>query len=132
MQLIRLPRTEVTFPSNNPHAIVRKGTKDREWLPVVGAKGYIVISQNISMLESEEEVRLIVENNVGIVFVAGGEDRPHKVLQVLLNRWEDLEQIELNLPRPFCRMLSLAGRLTKYDLTQGPVPRSTARRLFSG
>ena len=72
----------------------------------------LVLSCNKKMLLVPTERQAIVNDNVGIVFLTTGEERPARVLLTLLRRWDTLEEIDSATPRPFAKFLSPNGRIS--------------------
>lgn len=93
--------------------------KDREWIPAVGAKGWLVVSKDKKIRTRAEEKRAVKENNVGIFIL--NYKQP-------LNRWEIHKLIASTLdemiekfattPRPFMYLIGRNGRFTPYDLNR--------------
>ena len=54
----------------------------------------------------------IVANRVGIVYFTDGDMSPAAMLRLLLNKWNALEVLDRDLPRPFARFLSPNGRIS--------------------
>lgn len=89
--------------------------KDREWIPVVGARGWLVASKDKKIRTRPEERRAVKESNVGCFIL--NYKQP-------LNRWEILKLITLtldemqekfaNTPRPFMYLIDRNGRFTRY------------------
>ena len=90
-----------------------KGRPDVEWLALAGNAGMLVLSCNKKMLTVPSERQAIIDNKVGIVFLTTGEERPAKVLQTLLRKWDALELLDSAESRPFARFLSPNGRLSE-------------------
>jgi PIN like domain len=116
LQLIRPSNDEVHYPSDKGHNLVRKGTKDRDWIPLAGRLGMLVFSQNKRMLENAEERRLLIEHRVGAVYLSNGNDRAFPVMRMLLNRWEWLVLVDSTVERPFAYLVTIGGRARKLDL----------------
>lgn len=108
--LLRMPDTEVHFPSDKFQQVVRKGTPDAAWIPIAGFNGWLVVSQNKHMLENEAERALLVEHAVGAVFIETGRANSHLVMRLLLNKWEWLRLVDSTIERPFAFVLSLSGK----------------------
>ena len=72
----------------------------------------LVLSCNKKMLLVPTERQAIFSNNVGIVFLTTGEERPARVLLTLLRRWDALEEIDSATTRPFAKFLSPNGRIS--------------------
>jgi hypothetical protein len=91
--------------------------KDREWIPEVGAKGWLVISKDKKIRTRPEERRAVKENNVGCFILNYRQP---------LNRWEILKLVTLtldemeekfaNTPRPFMYLIDRNGRFRQLDL----------------
>ena len=90
-----------------------QGMPDVEWLALAGNAGMLVLSCNKKMLTVPSERQAITDNNVGIVFLTTGEERPARVLLTLLKRWDALELLDSAESRPFARFLSPNGRLSE-------------------
>ena len=88
-----------------------KGQKDREWLPRAGKLEWLVFSYNKKQLLVPGERRAIVDNRVGIIYLTSGEEKPAKVLGLLLRKWDALELLDKTEQRPFARFLSPNGYL---------------------
>ena len=76
-----------------------------------GTLGWLVFSYNKKQLLVPGERQAIVENRVGIVYLTSGEEKPARVLGLLLKKWADLELLDNTEQRPFARFLSPNGYL---------------------
>ena len=74
---------------------------DTDWLTHAGRNVWLVFSCNKDMLNVPYERDTIIRENVGIVFLTSGEEHSPKVLWLLLVKWQWLEEIDENVPRPF-------------------------------
>ena len=89
-----------------------KGRPDVEWLALAGNAGMLVLSCNKKMLTVPSEWQAIIDNEVGIVFLTTGEERPARVLLSLLRKWNALELLDSTEPRPFAKFLSPNGKIS--------------------
>ncbi len=106
--------TALTAVDLDARALVRvgwRGQQDREWLPRAGELQWLVFSYNKKQLLVPGERKAIIDNRVGIVYLTNGEEKPAKVLALLLKKWDDLELLDRTEPRPFARFLSPNGYL---------------------
>ena len=88
------------------------GEPDVVWLPKTsGISDSIVISRDRSMLEERAELQAIIDHNVGIVFLTGGQLTIERMAQTLAENWAQLEELHNNTPRPFIRFLTSSGNL---------------------
>ena len=107
--------TALTAVGYDARALVRQGwggRPDVEWLAWAGGAQMLVLSCNKKMLLVPTERQAIFSNNVGIVFLTTGEERPARVLLTLLRRWDALEEIDSATTRPFAKFLSPNGRIS--------------------
>ncbi len=96
------------------------GPPDVDWLTIAGRDGLFVFSRNKKMLRVATERQTIISEKVGIVFLTSGEESPARMLRLLLNRWDKLEFLDNNEPRPFARFVSPNGQLSDmYMRIQG-------------
>lgn len=119
LKLVKMPSDDIVYPSNHPP--IRFGTKDPEWLRWVGENRYLALSSNHKILENANEFPLILQYQVGIVFVDNGEYPTWACLRMFMNRWEWLQAID-RTERPFVYLVGLAGKPVPYDLTKGLRP----------
>ena len=130
--LLRITDTEIHFASDKNHQIVKRGTPDSAWIPTAGENGWLVFSQNKHMLGNAAERMLLMQHNVGIVFLENGNANSHLVMKLILNRWEWMRLIDSNEARPFAYMLRLAGGVRRLHLHStlplGTPPRESSKR----
>ncbi len=88
------------------------GQPDEFWLKRAAQNDWIVLSCNKRMLKVTAERNIILNERVGIVFLTSGEEHPSDVLLRLLKKWEELESLWDNTPRPFARFLFANNRLS--------------------
>ena len=88
------------------------GESDVVWLPKAGGiSDSIVVSRDRSMLDERDELQAIIDHNVGIVFLTGGQLTIERMAQTLAENWAQLEELHHNTPRPFIRFLTSSGNL---------------------
>ena len=88
------------------------GESDVVWLPKAGGiSDSIVVSRDRSMLDERAELQAIIDHNVGIVFLTGGQLTIESMAQTLAENWAQLEELHNNTPRPFIRFLTSSGNL---------------------
>jgi len=86
-----------------------RGKNDIEWLTAVGREGLLVFSCNKRILNVPLQRETLIAEKVGIVFLTSGQERLHQVLQLLLTKWEWLEEIDAAVERPFAYYLYPSG-----------------------
>ena len=70
-------------------------------------------------MEEDSEISAIVRNNLGVVFLTGGQLPSEIMVDVLTANWFQLEELHNNTPRPFVRFLTTTGNLRERLHGQG-------------
>ncbi len=118
LNLVKPSMDAIHYPSNKNHQLIKRGTKDRDWIPVVGEQGWLVFSQNKWMVNNEEERLLLIANKVGIVYLDTGSELAFPVMKMLLNRWEWLRALDADdAGRPFAHLITIGGKHRPLDLS---------------
>jgi hypothetical protein len=91
--------------------------KDREWIPEVGARGWLVISKDKKIRTRPEERRAVKENNVGC-FILNYKQPLNRweMLKLVTSTLDEMEEKFANTPRPFMYLIDRNGRFRPYDL----------------
>jgi hypothetical protein len=91
--------------------------KDREWIPEVGARGWLVISKDKKIRTRQEERRAVKENNVGC-FILNYKQPLNRweILKLVISTLDEMEEKFANTPRPFMYLIDRSGRFRPYDL----------------
>ena len=85
---------------------------DSVWLPrIPDISESLVVSRDRMMSNRPGELNAIVANNIGIVFLTGGQQPVESVIELLSNSWSLLEELHNNTSRPFVRFLTTDGKL---------------------
>lgn len=88
-------------------------TADDVWLPEVGAKGWVVLTQDPRFLHNESEKQALVANNVAcFVFVVDKLTRWEK-LRVIARVWDRLEQIVAAETPPYIYRVTKSGDIKR-------------------
>ncbi|MBN1692812.1 MAG: hypothetical protein JW845_04575 [Dehalococcoidales bacterium] len=91
------------------------GKPDEEWLALAGKRKWLVFSENKKILKVPTERAVIIREKVGIIFLTNGSEYSHKVLKLLLTKWDTFKLMWETIERPFARFLSPNGRISdKY------------------
>ena len=98
-----------------PRQPIRKQTPDETWIPVAGKQGWLVLSANRAILQTDAERELWIEHKVGGVFLASGRIRAVDLLRLVLRKLSWLELIDADEARPFAFVLPLVGRPRRVD-----------------
>ena len=115
----RVPKA-LTLVRHKTMSLASKGWiswADTDWLKIAGKKKWLVFSSNKKMLKVPEERKTIIREKVGIVFLSSGEEHIDKVLRLLLLKWDWLQFIDENEPRPFAFFLYPTGQYKKQSLS---------------
>jgi hypothetical protein len=91
--------------------------KDREWIPEVGARGWLVISKDKKIRTRPEERRAIKENDVGCFILNYRQPLNRwEILKLVTSTLDEMEEKFANTPRPFMYLIDRNGRFRPYDL----------------
>jgi hypothetical protein len=91
--------------------------KDREWIPEVGARGWLVITKDKKIRTRPEERRVIKENNVGCFILNYSQPLNRwEILKLVTSTLDEMEEKFANTPRPFLYLIDRNGRFRQYDL----------------
>ena len=95
-------------------------TPDDVWLPEVGAKGWVVLTQDPRFLYNDSEKEAIVSNGVAcFVFILDGLKRWPK-LQVIARVWDDIERIVARDTPPYIYRITKAGDVKRLYPPEKP------------
>lgn len=82
------------------------------WLPKAGAiADSLVMTRDRTILQEAQELQAIIDSNIGIVFLTGGQLPVGRMVQVLSENWRKLEGLHISTTRPFIRFLTNDGNL---------------------
>lgn len=86
-------------------------TKDDQWLPVVGAKGWSVIGQDRRFHRRSTERLAIVQYKVGVFYLWGAGAPAWEKLRCFMRAYDDILDVLCNVDRPFLYRIERSGRL---------------------
>jgi PIN like domain len=93
--------------------------KDREWIPDVGARGWLVVSKDKKIRTRPEERRAVKENNVGCFILNYRQPLTRwEILKLVTSTLDEMEEKFANTPRPFIYLIDRNGRFRPYDLSR--------------
>ena len=88
---------------------------DDEWIARAGRQGWLVVTEDLAILDSSSERSLLVEHQVGIVFLEAAKLKSRDVLAFTLRRMNWFEEIDSE-QRPFAYVTTLRGRPRRVEL----------------
>ncbi len=88
-------RTRPACPVTSPNV------RDREWIPLVAQRGWLVITRDTNISTHRAEVAAVRESGARLVAVSGREATTtwHQ-LEIVMTRWRAIEELA-ELPGPF-------------------------------
>lgn len=89
---------------------------DDEWMAIVGAKGWIVLSQDFKFHKPEFEYEAVKQHSIKCFYLPDATARTWKTLCALTRSHERMMQRCLSTPAPFIFRLNANGRLTQVNL----------------
>ena len=96
------------FPAN---------AKDTEWLPVVGARQYILVTRDEEIRREPSELAALKKNAVGAFFLGGKGLNRCQLIQQLVRNWPRIKELAHKERRPFAFRIPPSGtKFTKISL----------------
>jgi hypothetical protein len=95
-----------------PRQRIEKSAKDPEWMPTILSDNFMVLSRNYTMLEVEEERRLIIEHRGRFVYLPQ-QATTLDLLRLVMLRWDWLKLEYDHQSRPFAWRLSAKNRTSR-------------------
>lgn len=108
---IRYVRTE--FAAD--YAVGNK-ISDQMWIELVGRHGWLAITRDASILESNEEREALITHAAGIIIFDHGQATSFEMLQFIVCNIERLIELNDREVRPFAFVVDKSGRFTKRHL----------------
>jgi hypothetical protein len=112
-------RADVTYPGD-PGAVIQKrerlpcpvtrvDTPDREWIPAVTARGWLILTRDRRIQDHRAEIDAVRDTNARMVALSGDDARStFDQLEVVMCRWRDLQRC-LDEPGPFIYAATRTG-----------------------
>jgi hypothetical protein len=94
------------------------GVPDEAWIPYAGRGGFLVLSFNKAILETEAQRELWIAERVGGVFITSHKEKKREVMLLILKKWDWLETIDRHERRPFAYRMPLSGTARLDPLVQ--------------
>jgi hypothetical protein len=94
------------------------GAKDEEWIPEVGKKNGIVITQDFRIQQLKHQKELYIKSGIGILFFSPPSKSGFSywdMVKQLVNRWDDIKQIVKKNKAPFAYKCSAKTKFEKLD-----------------
>lgn len=118
-------RKDVTFPGDPgelihgrlrpPCIVAHTGTPDQEWIPVVAAQGWLIITRDRRIQDHRLEVASVLEHKARMVALSSAEaGTKWTQLEVVMSRWRDIEAL-IDQPGPFI-YTATRTKLSEIDL----------------
>lgn len=120
--LQRRGRDDVVFPGHEELPAIPRGTDDLDWLPIVGERGFIVLSRERRIRSRPAELRAYHEHGVRSVWIGAKQDLgPTQQLDLFLRHESRLQREIVKLgPGPWALALGPTG-LRPLNLRPNPI-----------
>ena len=125
-KLVCRERADCTFPGDlggrvkkrerPPCPIISPDAKDADWIPVVAARGWLIITRDRHIQDRPQE-KAAVRNHGAKMVNLGSKDAgtTWNQLEVLMTRWREIEVLP-ELPGPFIYVASRRGAFRRIEL----------------
>lgn len=92
-------------------------TKDTDWIPVVGSKGWTLITRDERILKNPAELKAYKENNIGAFFLGGKNRSRCDLIRQLVRNWPQMKELAAKTRKPFAfRVPPSGGKFKKILL----------------
>lgn len=98
--------------------IFEPDAKDAAWLPVIGEKGYILVTRDEEIRREPSELAALQRHGVGVFFLGGKGLNRCKLIQQLVRNWPRMKELASSERRPF------AFRVPPNGTNYSKIPRS--------
>ena len=97
--------------------VTDKGMKDTQWLPIVSAQGWLIVTRDHNIRENPAERQAVRDHGARMVALAGN-DAANKwaQLELFMRRWRQIEAL-CEQPGPFINLVTFS-RVTPLDLNK--------------
>ncbi|MCH9729464.1 MAG: hypothetical protein K0U84_07280 [Actinomycetia bacterium] len=104
-------RDDVRYPGHEELPQIPRGADDQDWLPIVGALGFIVLSRDRRIRTRPAELRAYYEHGVRSVWIGAKQDLgPEQQLEIFLRYEERLRrEIVKRGPGPWAVAMTPSG-----------------------
>lgn len=90
---------------------------DVEWLELVGEKGWLAITRDLSILTQDEERTALIAGKARVVFLEAGNAPGRAIAESIVRRIDWLRHIYSETPPPFAYLTTLDGPPFRVDLS---------------
>lgn len=94
-----------------------QGVADEEWIPRIGSD-WLVVSKDQQLLRRPAQLQLLAQHHLGIICITSATARSRDLLEFMLRRMAQLEEIDSQTPRPFAFRVSLRGPFVEFALPE--------------
>ncbi len=102
-----------------------RGKSDEEVIQYAGARGWFFVTSNTDILRKPQERAAIIQHGVGAFFFTGRANRDRfDWLQLIVNRWKDMQAFAESTPKPFTAQVPDRGAIKLISNRRIRRPRS--------
>lgn len=113
----KLGRKDVEFRSHHSVPGFKANTPDDEWMAVVGAEGWIVVTQDYKFHKRPSEHLALWQYNLGCFYLWGAQAPLWDIAKVFINAFDKMYDAVLNTPRPFLYTVNGRGGIKRVHLS---------------
>jgi hypothetical protein len=116
-QALALVRDDVLYPGAPGCPIASADVRDRDWLPVAGRQGWVVLMRDKHVRSRPGERRALRENDVrAFVLTGAGNYSRWRTLDLLVRRWAEIEDLAGSGVPPYIYAVTQQG-LRRMELS---------------
>ncbi|HET6209696.1 MAG TPA: hypothetical protein VFD94_04905 [Jatrophihabitans sp.] len=126
-KLLCQERADFTYPGDPGGRIKKRhrpacpistpAAKDPDWIPLVAAEGWLIITRDKHIQDRRAEINAVREHRAKMLNLASVDARSTwDQLEVFMARWREIEALMAE-PGPFIYVISRTGRLRQLNLS---------------
>jgi hypothetical protein len=133
-KLVCQERADCTYPGDPGRRIKRRerppcpvespAMKDYEWIPLVAAQGWVIITRDRRIQDRPAEIRAVRDHGAKMVNLGSNDaGTTWQQLEVLMTRWREIDALP-EQPGPFIYIATRRGAFRKVNLGTSAPPSS--------
>jgi hypothetical protein len=96
--------------------VTRPGVKDPEWIPVVAARGWLIVTRDKHIQDNRAEIEAVRTHGAKMVnFASEDAGTTWMQLEVFMRRWREIDTLT-GEPGPFIYVATRTGKFRPIDL----------------
>jgi predicted nuclease of predicted toxin-antitoxin system len=90
-----------------------EGTRDEDWIPLVGREGGIIITQDYNLHKNRHQRELYMQHGVSVFFITSTTKNGlsyWQMVELIISRWKEIKTLSRKTRKPFACKWTQRGR----------------------